>query len=348
MAEDIGGCDELACVAEEQLPFGRDFFRELCQNLYDGVYFVDRTRRILFWNRSAEALSGYAAEEVVGSYCSAEILRHCDATGCELCHDACPLQETIDTGQPRCARVFLRHKDGRRVAVDVHVMPLRDSQGQIVGGVEVFRDASSAIALEDAYNRVRELAHKDALTGVANRRCLDSLLSDLLATFTRTGLHFSAILCDLDYFKRVNDRWGHPAGDAILQSFAGCLHAGARRNDLVGRYGGEEFMVLMPGSRLEGAEKLANRFRSTLAHCAQHALEGGRVTASFGVTEVVPGDTTDSLVSRVDRALYEAKRLGRDCVVSLSVTGSPSGCEVAVPVAGLGRRWQADEWSAVQ
>ena len=135
----------------------RDFFRELFQHLYDGVYFVDRSRRILFWNRSAEILSGYSAEEVVGNYCSAEILQHCDASGCELCHGACPLQESIDSGEPCCRRVFLRHKDGRRIAVDVHVMPLRDPEDRIIGGVEVFRDASASIALEDAYRKVREL-----------------------------------------------------------------------------------------------------------------------------------------------------------------------------------------------
>ena len=91
--------------------------------------------------------------------------------------------------------------------------------------MEVFRDASSVIALEDAYRKVRELAHKDPLTDVANRRSLDGLLQDQVATFTRTGIHFSVILCDIDHFKRVNDQWGHPAGDVVLQSFAACLQA---------------------------------------------------------------------------------------------------------------------------
>jgi len=327
MAEAI--CDELPHVSDELLPLGRDFFRELFHNLYDGVYFVDCTRRILFWNRAAELLSGYSAEEVVGSYCSAEILQHCDAAGCELCHGDCPLQASIDTGEPQCQRVFLRHKDGRRIAVDVHVMPVRDRDGQIVGGVEVFRDASSAIALEDAYRKVRELAHRDPLTGVANRRCMDDFLADLLATFARTGIHFSIILGDIDHFKRVNDRWGHPAGDAILQDVAARLQAVVRQNDLVARYGGEEFMVIMPASRLEGAEALAERCRSAVAQDPQTAMDGSHVTASFGATEVVPHDSIESLLGRVDRALYEAKQLGRNRVVSLTVTGVAQDVEVA-------------------
>jgi len=333
MAEAICDCDELPSEADGRLPLGHDFFRDLFHNLYDGVYFVDCVRRIQFWNRAAEILSGYSAEEVVGSYCSAEILQHCDAAGCELCHGACPLQETIDTGEPRCRRVFLRHKDGRRIAVDVHVMPVRDAEGRIIGGVEVFRDASSVVALEDAYKQVRELAHKDPLTGVANRRSLDGLLQDQVATFTRTGIHFSLILCDIDHFKRVNDQWGHPAGDAVLRFFADCLQQRARRNDLVARFGGEEFIVLMPGSRLEGAEKLAERFRCAIAHQTHGCLGGQHISASFGVTEATCNDTLESLLGRVDRALYEAKRLGRNRVVSLTVTGSPLGTEVAVPVS---------------
>ena len=167
---------------------------------------------------------------------------------------------------------------------------------------------------------------------MANRRCLDNLLTDQVATFTRTGIHFSVILCDIDHFKRVNDQAGHEAGDTVLQFFAGCLQEEARRNDLVARFDGEEFMILMPGSRLEGAEKLAEQCRCAVSRDPQDGLYGKRITASFGVTEATHNDSAESLLGRVDRALYEAKRLGRDRVVSLSVTGSPVGVEVAVPV----------------
>ena len=192
---------------------------------------------------------------------------------------------------------------------------------------------AQSLRLEDAYKQVRELAHKDPLTGVANRRSLDGLLKDQVATFPRTGIHFSLILCDIDHFKRVNDRWGHPAGDAVLQACRGLPAQRVRRNDLVARFGGEEFMVLMPGSRLEGAEKLAERFRCAITQQAHGCLGGQHISASFGVTEATCNDTLESLLGRVDRALYEAKRLGRNRVVSLAVTGSPLGTEVAVPVS---------------
>ena len=106
-----------------------------------------------------------------------------------------------------------------------------------------------------------------------------------------------------------------------------------RRNDLVARFGGEEFMVLMPGSRLEGAEKLAERFRCAVARTSHDVLSGERITASFGVTEATCNDSVESMLGRVDRALYEAKRLGRNRVVSLCVAGLPPGTEVVVPVS---------------
>ena len=107
------------------LPLGRDFFEKLLDSLYDGVYFVDTQRQILFWNRGAERLTGYAQEEVVGRYCFEELLQHTDEEGCRLCHDGCPLMKTIASGMPSKARVYLLHKDQRRIAVDVHVTPLR-------------------------------------------------------------------------------------------------------------------------------------------------------------------------------------------------------------------------------
>ncbi len=320
MAHETMDCAAPQDMSDIVLPFGPTFFRELFDNLYDGVYFVDCSRRILFWNRSAERLSGYKAEEIVGRYCHADILQHVNENGCELCHESCPLQHTVDTGEPRGARVFLRHKDGRRIAVDVQVMPVWDQAGSIVGGVEVFRDASATIALENAHNSLRELAHKDPLTGVANRRSLENLLRDQLETYRRTGTHFSLVLCDIDHFKQVNDHWGHPAGDAVLRQFATCLQEVARRGDLVARYGGEEFVVLMPGSSVVGAAQLAERLRCAVAHVCPQEIQGTCITASFGVTQVTRHDDQASVLERADRALYQAKSSGRNCVVTLTET----------------------------
>ena len=293
---------------------GEHFFRKLLDSLYDGVFFVDTHRKILFWNVGAEQLSGYAAKDVVGTHCYANILNHVDGNGCQLCKDSCPLVHTINTGLPASNRVFLRHKDRRRVAVDVHVMPLRDDRGEIIGGVEVFRDASSFVALENAYDNLRQVAEKDPLTDVANRRHLDRMLDSQLQLLKRTGVPFSAILVDIDHFKKVNDTWGHPVGDKALIGFSRGLTETCRQTDIIGRWGGDEFMTILPGQRLDSAAAMAERLRAATANSAPEEIGSHGMTGSFGVTEAILGDTADRIIKRVDEALYQAKSLGRNRV----------------------------------
>jgi diguanylate cyclase (GGDEF)-like protein/PAS domain S-box-containing protein len=301
-------------IAPGEIPFGQDFFRRLFDNLYDGVYFVDTNRRILFWNHGAERLTGYSANEVLGSYCHANILNHVDEEGTHLCEEGCPLVYTVSTGLPASKRVFLRHRDGRRIAIDVHVMPLRNDAGDIIGGVEIFRDASSVVALETAYGKLRELAERDPLTGVANRRYLDQILAGQIDLLQRTGIPFSLIMADIDHFKQVNDTWGHPIGDKALIAFAERLQMGCRRTDLVGRWGGEEFLVILPEQQLEAARTTALRLQRATATCAPEELRERGLTGSFGVAEAVFGDTAGSVLERVDAAMYRAKSLGRNRV----------------------------------
>jgi diguanylate cyclase (GGDEF)-like protein/PAS domain S-box-containing protein len=309
-------------VSAEDIPFGEAFFRRLFDNLYDGVYFVDVHRRILFWNQGAERLSGFSAGEVLGTYCFDDILNHVDENGCHLCQGGCPLLYTIENGQPSSKRVFLRHKDGRRIAVDVHVMPLRNDKNEVIGGVEIFRDASSVIALETAYQGLRELVEKDPLTGVANRRHLDRVVDSQLDVLNRTGIPFSLILIDVDHFKEVNDNWGHAVGDKALIAVSDALLQASRRTDLVGRWGGDEFMVVLPELQLESAMPLAERQRQAIAAGAPDELDDRGLTASFGVTEAVLGDTSATLLARADSALYRAKSQGRNRVESAAAPRS--------------------------
>jgi diguanylate cyclase (GGDEF)-like protein len=301
-------------IGPEELPFGDRFFRKLFDNLYDGVYFVNTQRQLLFWNAGAERLTGYTAKEVLGSYCYANILDHIDGGGNHLCSGACPLVHTIDTGLPVSTRVFLRHKDGRRIAVDVNVMPLRNDLGNIIGGIEIFRDASSAVALETAYGSLRELAERDPLTGVANRRHLNRILDDQIELLTRTGIPFSVVMADIDHFKQVNDTWGHPMGDKALIGFAEKLEASCRQTDIVGRWGGEEFLVILPEQQLTIAATAAERMRAATAASAPEELRARGLAGSFGVTEAILGDTAIGVIERADVALYRAKSLGRNRV----------------------------------
>jgi len=299
----------------DDAPILDGFFKKMLDELYDGVYFVNLERRILYWNTAAERLSGYTAAEVVGRLCFDNILDHTDFKGCHLCRTRCPLAATMLTKEQLCRRVFLRHKEGHRIAVEVRASPVEDARGHTIGAVEIFRDAGSDLALESAYRSARELAHKDPLTGLANRRSLTAFVSEQLALFSRSGRRFSIIMVDVDHFKAVNDTFGHSTGDRALAEVAQILLESSREMDLTGRFGGDEFVVVLPNTSLEHATKFAERIRGKIEGKHREATIGlPALTASLGVANSCPGDDWESLVSRVDVALYEAKQQGRNRV----------------------------------
>jgi diguanylate cyclase (GGDEF)-like protein len=170
-------------------------------------------------------------------------------------------------------------------------------------------------ALREARRRIEELSRRDALTGLTNRRWLDEVLRLEVERSRRYVAPLSLVMVDLDLFKEVNDSFGHVVGDQVLKSVAEALEGAVRMTDVVGRYGGEEFLVLLPNTELEQARLLAERMRAGL-HLMPVTFRPEAVTASFGVAQWSAEDNVASLVDRADEALYEAKQGGRDRVVA--------------------------------
>ena len=167
----------------------------------------------------------------------------------------------------------------------------------------------------DEKNRALEImARQDQLTAVRNRRSLEESLECELAHARRYGGDFALLLIDLDHFKNVNDSHGHQAGDDVLVRIASLLAACVRETDVVGRWGGEEFLLVCPKTDAQVARSLAERLRTAVEK--QHVGPAGRVTASFGVAAYRDGDDSKTLLRRADQALYAAKRGGRNRVES--------------------------------
>jgi diguanylate cyclase (GGDEF)-like protein len=177
--------------------------------------------------------------------------------------------------------------------------------------------SQAAIALENArlHEIVQRQAITDELTGLVNRRRFLAALEAEIVRATRLGGALSVVLADLDDFKRVNDRFGHPAGDVVLLAFAELIRAHVREVDVAGRLGGEEFSILLPETDLLGAAAGAERLRHALAERALQ-LEGRtlEVTASFGVAQLAPGQSADEFLRSADTALYRAKEQGKNRV----------------------------------
>jgi diguanylate cyclase (GGDEF)-like protein len=173
--------------------------------------------------------------------------------------------------------------------------------------------------LEEANERLAALASTDSLTGVANRRSFDECLQREWARTGRTHRSLALIILDLDFFKQYNDQYGHIMGDECLKRVAKTLQVGRRAADLEARIGGEEFSLLLPDTEIEGAMSVAESVRADIQKLQlPHAKSPmGVVTASFGVASTTAGgtETTEELVRAADRALYDAKRQGRNRVV---------------------------------
>ena len=186
----------------------------------------------------------------------------------------------------------------------------RESAGWLVGHAVI------ALANAQRHRTVEQQALVDSLTGLANRRLCTAALEKELARAERFGEPLALVLIDIDDFKDINDRWGHPTGDEVLKTVAETLQASVREIDLAGRWGGEEFALLLPGTDLQGGHDLAERVRRKLVRKKFLAPDGQRirVTASFGVAAFPEAASQDQLVAASDGALYEAKRSGKNRV----------------------------------
>jgi diguanylate cyclase (GGDEF)-like protein len=169
--------------------------------------------------------------------------------------------------------------------------------------------------LKAAYQRIEELAELDELTGSFNRRCIMRILDDEIARAHRSKTPCSIALIDLDWFKRINDAFGHPTGDEVLRTFAITVFANIRSIDRFGRYGGEEFLLMLPDTPGDSAAHILDRLRAIIADLDWSAFSPGmRVTISAGVATLRPDETDDSFLARADHALYAAKARGRNCI----------------------------------
>ena len=289
-------------------------YKALIENIFDGLYLVDKDRSITYWNPVAEKITGYRAEEVIGRRCRDNILMHVDEKGQSLCHGRCPLKATIEDGRFRDAEVYLRHKDGHRVPVWVRAAPLYDTAGTLIGGAELFTDLSAGNAITSKVHKLEQLALIDTLTQMANRRYIDMELESRFSELKRYGVPFGILFMDIDHFKRFNDTHGHDAGDRVLKTVARTILNSARPSDLMGRWGGEEFIGILRGIDRAGLQLAAERIRSLIEKSRiriDHQML--QVTVSIGATLVREGDAVDDLIKRADSLLYSSKQNGRNC-----------------------------------
>ena len=305
-------------MAESDAAPERTFANQLMETLAVPIFVLDAASRVILWNRACERLTGVPAHEILGT---------CDHW-----------RSFFDERRPTLADLVLEQRATRpgRVAPanDAHLaaecwcdMPrmgrrrylaadasaIHDERGRLTAVVETLRDLTdeklAQIALE-------QLATRDGLTGLANRRCFDETLHAEWARAQRQRQPLSLLMVDVDNFKAYNDANGHLGGDECLKRVATAVASEMRANDLVARYGGEEFAVILPNQSLKGAASVAERIRTRVEQLQvpNRLAPGQHVTVSIGAATALASaeNSASELVATADAALYRAKHMGRN------------------------------------
>ena len=298
------------------MPNEKDFYKEIIDNLYDGVYFVDRDRVITYWNKGAERITGYSAEQTIGRACRDNLLNHVTANGVELCLTNCPLAAVMQDGNPREAEVYLHHKNGHRVPVIVRATALRNEEGNIIGAIESFSNNKTSIETRHQLREMRHIVHTDRLTGIGNRQLIEGRLRAVIAECAHTQGSAGLLFMDIDNFKQFNDVYGHMVGDKVLSMVTATFHHSLRATDTIGRWGGEEFIAILKDIENDDALRHIAKKVRTLVELSHLDVNGQNltVTISIGATRLRPDDTPESIVDRADKLMYQSKKAGRNLV----------------------------------
>lgn len=310
---------ELNCVPSSPRQPDADalFQAKLLENMYDAVVFIDGQGLVTLWNRGAERLTGIPGDSVRQRRWHPGLLQLTDEKRQPVIEADCPVTCAIRSGVQSLRRLTICGRNDQPVAVDSHTIPVMAGGGKTLGAILLFHDASSETTLEQRCQSLHERATQDPLTQVANRAEFDRVHALFIAAHQQQGMSCSLVIMDLDRFKRVNDTYGHQAGDQAIISLATLLKSACRPGDLVARYGGEEFVMLCADCDNATAARRAEQIRKALSQIPQPTMDGRTLTASFGVTEIQPGDTPETMLRRADRALLTAKSRGRNQVVQL-------------------------------
>lgn len=288
-------------------------FKSLVENTNDVIMVMDATPLeeggpfIVYVNPAFEKLMGYSTEDVVGQ--NPKMLQGKD-TDDKTRHQ---IRQAMSSGERIRTQILNYAKDGQPLWLDINIVPIHNDRGELAYFAAIERDLTEHKMLQ---SRLEVLASTDALTGLPNRQAIMNRAEKEFACARQTQRPLSIVMIDVDHFKAINDQHGHAAGDHVLKEVGAICQDVLRGSDVIGRIGGEEFVLLLPGAPQASAEQVAERMRARLAG-TQIKLNKTEfnVTASFGVATLSDEDNTlQEMLDRADEAMYHAKHGGRNQV----------------------------------
>lgn len=293
------------------------FWKTILDNLYDGVCFVDQQKRITYWNRGAERITGFSSNEMVGAKCWDHVAMYLDVAESPKCGHT-DLEDTalIPDGLYREEEVFLHHKEGHRIRAMTRVAPIRDLLANVVGGVVLFSDNR---AISEARLKIDELelmALLDPVTNLGNRSYAELQIQRSIDGLIRYGWRFGFLFIDLDHFRRINEQFGRNRGDQALRTVAKTMSSTVRSSDVLSRWGGDEFICLLVNIKRRHLLGVARKLCRLIAKSTLNIGENQEgLTVSIGATVGREDDTVSSLVARAAELSEQGKNAGGNQVV---------------------------------
>jgi len=298
---------------EEELERSESFLNTIFDSFHDPFSIVDREFRYVRFNDTYARTRNKLSKDLFGMKCY-EVL-HNRAGIC----DNCVVEKTFRSKDPCAKEKLVTLSDGSEVWLEISTYPIFDQQKNVTHVVEYTRDITfrkkEEWEKEELIKTLNHLSTTDSLTGLFNRRALNDMLGHEINRASRSATDLSLIICDVDRFKHINDTYGHTAGDRALMAISETLRRMLRKSDILGRYGGDEFLIILPETSLAGAKSVAETFRAAVEELVLE-LPGDKrttLTLSIGVASCcMPEDNLDTLVSLADAALYISKESGRN------------------------------------
>jgi len=283
----------------------------ILENFLHGIVFFDVNGNVKYVNKLFEELTHIPKSELTGKNLNDNIFKCLDENKAPMCGN-CPFEKPIDKRQVKKVSCMISNRSGYLVPVIITNIPIYNGK-EYMGHIFDFEDNTSKYLNLRKMKELEELAMLDPLTGLPNRRFLNEMLEKCFHKLNRfADYNFAIVFLDIDNFKSINDIFGHAKGDAVLKKLASLIKEALREYDVICRYGGEEFVLILQYISMEKLYMVCERLREKVEHELKVPGIDKTITISLGATFATKMDTKESIVKRADKLMYQSKLLGKN------------------------------------
>jgi|GEM_PF-390151 len=286
---------------------------ELLGQLFEPAYIVDTQRTILFWNESAEKVTGYKASVVVGKKCNDNIMMHINAQGQKLCMTQCPLEKVIHDGSKTETVFYLHHKNGHRIPVDAKFLAISDDTGAIIGAIEIFikQGQSYENSNPSIVKELVKVAYIDSVTNLPNKEYMENKIKKVLSQSAEKPSEFSLglLFIEIQNLREFNNLGGVVAGNLLLNVVAKTLRVNVEMEEgsFVCRWHGGAFVVLLNTNKTSTILNWANKLKILLERSSVLGYETKSIMVNIGILSTQPGESFTEVLKRLDEQLQVSK-----------------------------------------